>query len=127
GGGGERCIICNDGEEPVCACEQVGAAWEVMKAFTKDLWSLVLDQIYVDPADLAGAIQEEATLEPLDYRTRLLIRDGVEALRSYWGTSRFEDWLAQCPVRNKIEVIRRENFDRQGFPFLEEQLVEPTR
>jgi hypothetical protein len=94
---------------------------------TRDLWSLVLDQLYVDPNDLADAIKDQVGQKPLDYRTRLLIRDGVEALSRYWGLARLKAWLTDCPVRDEIEAIRREDFGPPGFPFLVEQIMEPTR
>jgi hypothetical protein len=98
-----------------------------MPTAVKDLWSLVLDHQYVDPQELAAAIEEEATGGNLDYRTRLLIRDGVDALESHWGRERLATWLAQSPSRFRIDTIRSEPFGAPGFPFLVEQIMEPTR
>ena len=70
-----------------------------------DLWSLVLDQSQVDPEDLAAAIEREVSKPKLDFRTRLLIRDGVDSLRGFWGTERFSEWLRQTPARDTIEAI----------------------
>jgi len=92
-----------------------------------DLWSLVLDRQYVDPRQLADAVEAQAEEESLDFRTRLLIRDSVEALRGYWGERRFRDWVEGCPARDKIEAIRREDLGKPGFPFLRDQVMEPTR
>ena len=50
---------------------------------TLDLWSLVRGRPQIDPRDLADAVVNQAAEESLDYRTRLLIRDSVEALRAY--------------------------------------------
>jgi hypothetical protein len=92
-----------------------------------DLWSLVLDQQYVDPRELADAVEAQAEEAALDFRTRLLIRDSVEALRNYWGEKWFKTWLGGCPTRDRIEEIRREDLGKPGFPFLREQIMEPTR
>ena len=92
-----------------------------------DLWGLVLDQQYVDPRELADAIEAQAEENALDFRTRLLIRDGAEALRNYWGRRRFEEWLQKCAARARIEAIRHEDLGKPGFPFLREQIMEPTR
>ena len=76
-----------------------------MMVHTKDLWSLVWGKPQVDPSDLAFALEEQVNRPPLDFRTRLLIRDSVEALRNYWGPKRLAGWLSHCPTREKIESI----------------------
>ncbi len=93
---------------------------------TKDLWRLVKYRPEVDPDDLATAIEEELGREPLDYRTRLLIRDSMEGLRHYWGEDRFLEWLRHSPGRARLEAISREAFERPGFPFLPGQIMEKT-
>jgi Nucleotidyltransferase of unknown function (DUF6036) len=93
---------------------------------SKDLWSLVKGRPQVDPQDLADAIGEQVCADPLDYRTRLPIRDSIEALNRNWGPERLAAWLAGCPARHKIEAIRREHFERPGFPSLAERLMEKT-
>ncbi len=98
-----------------------------MTVQTKDLWGLVLDQQWVDPQELADAIVDQVQRRDLDYRSRLLIRDGVAALRKHWGPERVARWLAACPAREEIEAICREEFERPGFPSLERRLMEPTR
>ncbi len=94
---------------------------------SKDLWSLVLDRVQVDPDDLVEAIQAQASEERLDFRTRLLIRDSLETLRRIWDPDRLTTWLQSCPVRQRIEGIWKEDLGPPGFPFLREQLVELTR
>src|SRR5437588_9374273 len=98
-----------------------------MPIHTKDLWSLVLDPGQIAPLELAEAIQDQASQDTLDFRTRLLIRDGLEALRKYWGQGRLMAWVAGCPVRGRLESIWHEDLGAPGFPFLGEQLMEPTR
>src|SRR5437879_2001514 len=97
-----------------------------MVAQTKDLWDLVKYRPHIDPDDLADAIQEQIRDESLDYRTRLLIRDSVEALQKYWGSDRFQMWLAHCPARDRIGSICQEQFERPGFPSRERRLMEKT-
>jgi hypothetical protein len=92
--------------------------------FMPDLWDLVWGKPYVDAAALADAIEREATRPDLDFRTRLLIRDGTEALASHWGRQRVQRWLGASPVGQQIEVIRQEKFGEVGFPSLKERLVD---
>jgi hypothetical protein len=92
-----------------------------------DLWNLVWGKPEVDPNQLSLAIEGELTKgRPADFRTRLLIRDSVEALRNYWGDARIEKWLRDNPVRGSIEAIRSEELGEPGFPLLKESIVEPT-
>ncbi|MBL8792274.1 MAG: hypothetical protein JNM56_00060 [Planctomycetia bacterium] len=93
----------------------------------RDLWGLVLDQQTVDPGELAAAVAEEASRQPLDFRTRLLIRDSMAALQRKWPLVRFQRWLQDCPTRRRLEAISQEDLGKPGFPFLDQQLMEPTR
>jgi hypothetical protein len=93
----------------------------------KDLWSLALDQPQIDPGELAEAIEEQASQTDLDYRTRLLIRDSVGALRHCWGDERVQRWLADFPVGARIKTITQEEFERPGFPSLVRRVMEPTK
>jgi hypothetical protein len=97
-----------------------------MATGTKHLWTLVRYRPEVDPEDLADAIQDELGKEPLDYRTRLLIRDSLDALRQHWGEARFREWLLRCPSQARLESIAREEFERPGFPSLARRLMEKT-
>src|SRR5262245_51279998 len=97
-----------------------------MVGLAKDLWSLVWGRPEIDPNDLARAVQAESAGPELDYRTRLLIRDSVNALKDYWGPERTHHWLTALPTREQIEAICREDFDKVGFPSLREHLVEKT-
>jgi hypothetical protein len=99
----------------------------MMAVQTKDLWSLVQSgPPQVDPEELAAAVEDQAGRRPLDYRTRLLIRDSVTALKKHWGEARLADWLADSPVREQIEAICREPFAGSGFSSLAERIVEKT-
>lgn len=92
----------------------------------KDLWSLVLGNPSVDPGDLAEAIRVRARDRVIDYRTRLLIRDSVNALRDYWGEETWAKWLDGNELRDDIEDICEEEFDKVGFPTLKDRLMEKT-
>lgn len=97
-----------------------------MATKTLDLWSLVRGRPQIDPHDLADAVAHQAAEEPLDYRTRLLIRDSVEALRTRWGNSRLNAWLASCSTSTKIGSILRESFEEVGFPSIGMRLMDKT-
>src|SRR5712692_8779167 len=93
---------------------------------TLDLWSLVRGRPQIDPRDLAEAVVNQAADDELDYRTRLLIRDSVDALKSYWGDQPVERWLAECPERHKIDTICRDEYEKVGFPSIRKRLMEKT-
>jgi len=97
-----------------------------LKASHPSLWKLVWGQPQIDPNDLARAVQKEATLDPLDYRTRLLIRDSVDALKDYWGQLRWNNWLRVNPLRTRLTAICAEEFERPGFTFIKGSLMEKT-
>lgn len=93
---------------------------------TLDLWNLVRKRPQIDPRDLAEAVCAEVGRAELDYRTRLLVRDSLEALRLYWGADRLSRWLASCPERGRIEGLCSERFDEIGYPSLRKRLMEKT-
>jgi Nucleotidyltransferase of unknown function (DUF6036) len=97
-----------------------------MASQTLKLWSLVRGRPQIDPRDLAEAVVTQAAEDDLDYRTRLLIRDSVEALKSFWGDQRVADWLAQTPVTDKIGTICADDFERVGFPTIVRRLMDKT-
>lgn len=93
---------------------------------TLDLWSLVRGRPQIDPRDLADAVVHQAAEESLDYRTRLLIRDSVDALRKYWGNNKTADWLVQSAFPEKIQSICEEDFAEVGFPSIKKRLMDKT-
>lgn len=84
----------------------------------------------VDAAALARAVEEatEGALDPLDYRTRLLIRDSLTALQSHWGRDEFRAWLDRSPRGHALRQLcdspsmRAASAD-EGFPTLERRIV----
>src|SRR5262245_7537116 len=89
-----------------------------------ELWDLVWGKPSIDPRQLADAIEHEAAREGLDFRTRLLIRDGAQALEEYWGCERHREWLQSSGVGGRLSAMRVEA--PVGFPFIKESLVEKT-
>jgi hypothetical protein len=97
-----------------------------MTAVTSELWSLIPGGRQVDPARLAAAIVKQIESRDLDFRTRLLIRDGLNALAHYWGADRLATWVERSGVRNEIERIRREQLGDPGFPSLAWRVMDTT-
>jgi hypothetical protein len=90
-----------------------------------DPWSLVWGQPYIDSATLAAAITDELLHDSdPDFRTRLLIRDASQALRSFWGARRFGQWLSGSPTADRVRVILAEDLGEPGFPHIRRRLVE---
>jgi hypothetical protein len=93
---------------------------------TLDPWRLVWGQPYIDSRTLAAAIEQDLAINAQpDFRTRLLVRDAAVALRSYWGSRRFERWLAASPVGQRIRAITEEDLGATGFHAIEKRLVDP--
>lgn len=92
-----------------------------------DLWTLTRCYPSLDPMRLARAVESAVVAaERLDYRTRLLVRDSVAALERHWGNLRLARWLRESPVGQRIEEIRREHFEKVGFPSLEARIMNET-
>src|SRR5262245_11715684 len=92
---------------------------------TLDPWKLVWGQPYIDIQSLAAAIEQDLERETHpDFRTRLLVRDAAVAMRSYWGTRRFSQWLAASPVGPRIRSILKEDLGESGFPAIRRRLVD---
>lgn len=92
----------------------------------RDIWNLVRGGPEIDPDDLAHAIELEASKGDLDFRTRLLIQESVQALRSFRGGDRVDRWLDRSLSAEKIRSIQ-ESVDRPGFPSLEKRLAVKAR
>lgn len=95
---------------------------------SNDLWSLYLQRQHLDPNDLARAIEVQVAGGDLDYRTRLLIHDSMDALQEQWGVQRVASWLAACPAGREIEAIWRQQYDGDvGFSSLPGRVRDVTR
>jgi hypothetical protein len=92
-----------------------------------DLWTLTRGRPEVDPEQLAAAVERQALQGELDFRTRLLIRDSVNALTRFWGAERVAAWLRTSPAARLIESVRAEIFPRPGFPTLGDRVMNATK
>ena len=92
---------------------------------TLDPWRLVWGQPYIDSRTLAVAIEQDLqlTADP-DVRTRLLVRDSAIALRSYWGSRRFTQWLSSSPVGMQVREILNEDLGEPGYSTIRRRLVD---
>jgi len=100
----------------------------MMVARNKSLWSMAHGSPWVDAGDLAEALVEQVLRRDLDFRTRLLVRDSMDALETHWGSGRFRGWLAATPVREELESIRRDEElgGEPGFPSLKRRIMDKT-
>jgi hypothetical protein len=98
-----------------------------MSVASPDLWSLTQGRPQIDPAALACAVEREVAHEDLDYRTRLLIRDSLDALARYWGRERLDAWLSRSSRRATLERVWQSEFERPGFPTLHQRLMDTTQ
>lgn len=97
-----------------------------MRAEVADLWTVTRAGPQIDPNDLAAAIERQAAAPDLDYRSRLLIRDSVDALRSYLGPTRFAEWRTRHGLGPAVDAICAEPFEEVGFPSLRRRVATRT-
>lgn len=94
----------------------------------KDLWGIYYTRQHLDPRDLTQAIEAQVLSGDLDYRTRLLIRESINALRLYWGQPRLAAWIDSSPARQTLREICRQEFDDDvAFPSLRRRVMDVTR
>ena len=98
-----------------------------MPATSQDLWGLTFGKRWIDAEAMAAAVESQVEREDLDFRSRLLIRDSLEALAKHWGAVRFRTWLDNCRVRETLDQIGRSDLGPPGFHFLQERLMESLR
>ncbi len=102
-----------------------------MASAVDELWAVARNGAPVDAAALARAVEEagDGPIESLDYRTRLLIRDSLLALRSHWGPDHFGSWLGGSPRRGALQQLWESDSMRaapsdEGFPTLTRRIVD---
>ena len=98
-----------------------------MTVVAHDLWSLVPGGGVVDPAELALAVERQVRSRDLDFRTRLLIRDSLDALVKHWGRERFDAWLDRSTRGGELRAIWRDDLGEPGFPSLAWRVMTPTK
>src|SRR5438128_2178465 len=105
-------------------CEKSWAPSAQSCELNADPWELVWGQPYINAARLAAAIETDLErLSDPDFRTRLLTRDGLRALRRFWGQKPFRHWLAQSSAGKKMQTILREKLGKPGFHSIGRRLV----
>jgi len=95
-----------------------------------DLWSMALGGGPLDAASLAAAIEQSAhgDSDSLDFRTRLLIRDSLDALEHHWGRDRLRRWLANAAAAKTLaEISRSQDNVPPGFPSIRNRIVDSTK
>lgn len=97
------------------------------KLATSKLWELPFGQPQIDPDRLARAVVQQVASGDLDFRSRLLIRDSLNALRAFWGSATFDEWLARAPHAERLRAIHNEDLGAPGFSTLARRLMNPTQ
>jgi len=99
-----------------------------MAVQARELWDLSRSIPHVDASELAAAVEAQVIRRDLDYRSRVLIRDSVNALCQYWGEKKLVSWLGGCPVGSEIERICEGPWDDdRGFSSLGRRIVDVTK
>lgn len=89
---------------------------------------MIWGQPYIDANRLYAAIERELSRNTKpDFRTRLLIRDAVNALESFYGKRTFDKRLKSSEVRESVESIMQEDLGEPGFHNIRSRLVENTQ
>lgn len=94
-------------------------------ATNSGLWALVEGARWIDASALLAAMSSELSNRPLDFRTRLLLRDSYRALEHHWGAAKLASLAGDCG--SKLQMILREDFGEPGFPTLEQRIVDSVR
>ena len=98
-----------------------------MSLAADNLWEVVWARARIDPAEMVDALETAASDASPDFRTRLLIRDCLDALAAHWGRAGVLNWLTQSPERHSLLAIWRAELGAPGFAALDQRLMEPTR
>jgi uncharacterized nucleotidyltransferase DUF6036 len=89
-----------------------------------DPWALVWGQPYIDAERLVQAIEQDLLRNPEpDFRTRLLVRDSLRAVRAFWGKQRLDHRIGESPARARITTIMKEKLGKAGFTAIRRRLV----
>jgi hypothetical protein len=81
---------------------------------------------FVDSAAFLAAMEDQIDRNDLDYRSRLLIRDGLDAVEHHWGAARLNAWLDRSRHQARFLDIRHEVFERVGFPSFMRRVMDFT-
>lgn len=99
-----------------------------MSLVANDLWELTATgSPWIDPVELARAVEVQIEQPELDFRTRLLIRDSLQALRSFWGEEKFHQWMEDAPHGGRLLEILQSALGEPGFPSLQHRIMSPLQ
>jgi hypothetical protein len=98
-----------------------------MSATIDELWNLTRGGQPIDAEELASAIEAQAAEDFPDYRTRLLIRDSLDALAARWGRDRLMEWLTWSPRQDHLRRLWHSDLGPAGFPSLTRRIMDATR
>lgn len=98
-----------------------------MSGLAPDLWELALHRQQIDPNELVAALKGQAAQTQWDYRTRLLIRDSLDALAHAWGADRVRSWMAASPSLAPLKLVWESNLGGAGFDSLRQRIMETTK
>lgn len=98
-----------------------------MTAITHDLWTLTTGRPWIDPSDLARAVEEAVGRGDLDFRTNLLIRDSLDALARHWGRGRVEQWIGSSTMGPRLSSIWKSDLGPAGFPSIGGRVMEALK
>jgi hypothetical protein len=98
-----------------------------MTVVPQNLWRLARGGQPIDATELAAALDEQASDPHPDFRTRLLVRDSLDALARHWGRERLEAWLAAAHSRTALQAVWREDLGSPGFPTLQRRIMDAIK
>jgi hypothetical protein len=101
-----------------------------MSTAADELWRVTRDAPAIDADTLVRALEAVAdSPDPLDVRTRLLVRDSLRALETHRGAEWFHAWLARSPRRHRLGEVAASMApsDEFGFPYLAGSIVDAIR
>ncbi len=87
------------------------------------LWELARNHLSIEATDLIRAIALQVESADLDFRTRLLIRDSLAALRDVRGDPWLEEMLKQSGHFETVTKLAAETPGEVGFRFLGRRLM----
>jgi hypothetical protein len=99
----------------------------VMSTAADELWALTWARRHIDSNAVADRLAHLLRGGPLDFRTRLLVRDALVGLDEVWGRDRFSAWSSANGVAEAVRSIREDaDLGPTAFRRLGKRLMTPT-
>ncbi len=95
-------------------------------AETSKLWLVIRRGPTVDPTDLVAAVEIECCQPEHDFRTQLLIRDGLRAVAGYWGEPVLQARLSPLAWATRERLESADLGEDRGFPTLMRRIMDRT-